>query len=171
MIQLFSWKDSRTKRVCEGIARSFPERGRGRSNPLTVSIMRRVVALLQSGQFSFTFTPSRKTEFICIMLWLFITGSRASELLNSASNRGLHLEEIRLKIAPPMAPRVEQLPSWRRWESKMKRSRVNSAACGKPNRCHGFPLLSSLSPRVCLSLTVTRARGNARLTRASSQVY
>ena len=96
-IQLFNWKDSRTKRVCEGIARSFPERGRGRSNPLTVSIIRRAVALLQSEhqQFSFTFTTSHKTEFICIMLWLFITGSRASELLDSASSRGLHLEEIR----------------------------------------------------------------------------
>lgn len=93
---LFSWKDSRTKRVCEGIARSFPDRGRGRSNPLTLAIIRRAVTLLQSGhQFSFPFTSSRKQEFICIILWLFITGSRASELLDSASNRGLHYEEIR----------------------------------------------------------------------------
>jgi len=94
-LPLFSWKASRAKRVCEGIARSYPSRGRGQSNPLTLSIISRAVSYLFPEQQLPYLSLSVKSQFITVTLWLFSTGSRASELLDSATNRGLHFNEIR----------------------------------------------------------------------------
>ena len=106
-LPMFAWKDSRCKRVCEGIHRSYPERGRGSAIPLTTSIIRKAVAALfqprpdlmqrsTATQFERMFPSySLRTEFVCIVIWLFISGSRVSELLHSAANRGLTCAGLR----------------------------------------------------------------------------